>query len=104
MQRKNRSGRWTVPPTGHKKGGGIQGISAASAARAKTLSGALGTRLDLLKQTKAFKDGSTKVERTVRVYTNYGETEAEFYFHTALKKYKGMLEFYQLRIIKRQTL
>ena len=45
MQRKNRSGRWTVSPTGHKKGGGIQGISAASAARAETLSDALGTRL-----------------------------------------------------------
>ena len=45
MQRKNRSGRWTVSPTGHKKGGGIQGISAASAARAETLSDSLGTRL-----------------------------------------------------------
>ena len=45
MQRKDRSGRWTVPPTGHKKGGGIQGISAASVARAETLSDALGTRL-----------------------------------------------------------
>ena len=30
-----------------QKGGGIQGISAASAARAETLSDALGTRLDL---------------------------------------------------------
>ena len=47
MQRKNRSGRWTVSPTGHKKWGGIQGISAASAARAETLSDALGTRLNL---------------------------------------------------------
>ena len=37
-------------------------------------------------------------------YTNYGETDAEFYFHTLLKKYKRMLEFYQLRNIKRQTL
>ena len=45
-----------------------------------------------------------KVEGTVRVYTNYGETEAEFYFHTTLKKYKGMIEIYQLRNIKRQTL
>ena len=45
MRRKDRSGRWTVPPTGHKKGGGIQGISAASVARAETLSDALGTRL-----------------------------------------------------------
>ena len=26
MRRKNRSGRWTVPPTGHKKGGDIKGI------------------------------------------------------------------------------
>ena len=45
--KKNRSGRWTVPPTGHKKGGGggIQGISTASAARAETLCDALGTRL-----------------------------------------------------------
>ena len=47
-------------------------------------------------------DGIMKIERTV--HANYGETEAEFYFHTALKKYKGMLEFYQLRITKRQTL
>ena len=45
-----------------------------------------------------------KVEGTVRVYTNYGETEAEFYFHTTLKKYKRMIELYQLRNIKRQTL
>ena len=48
MRRKDRSGRWTVPPTGHKKGGGIQGIqgiSTASVARAETLSDALGTRL-----------------------------------------------------------
>ena len=48
MRRKDRSGRWTVPPTGHKKGGGgggIQGISGASVARAETLSDALGTRL-----------------------------------------------------------
>ena len=43
MQRKNRSGRWTVPPTGHNKGGGIQGIRTVSAARAETLSDALGT-------------------------------------------------------------
>ena len=42
---KNRSGRWKVPPTGHKKGGGIQGIRTASAAGAETLSDALGTRL-----------------------------------------------------------
>ena len=50
-RKKNRSGRWTVPPTGHKKGGGcgIQGISAASAARAETLSDALGTRLGVSK-------------------------------------------------------
>ena len=61
---------------------------------------------------KVFKDGSTKkcakfksVERiTVHVYANYGETEAESYFHTTLKKYKGMLEFYQLRITRRQAL
>ena len=33
MQQKDRSGRSTVPPTGHKKGGDIQGISTASAAR-----------------------------------------------------------------------
>ena len=48
---------------------------------------------------KVLKDGNTKVERTVllNVYANYGETEAEFYFHSTLKKYKGMLEFYQLR-------
>ena len=52
---------------------------------------------------KAFKDGSTKVERTVRVLPIDGETEAEFYFHTTLK-YNGMLEFYQLRNIKRHTL
>ena len=45
MRRKNRSGRWKVPPTGHKKGGGIQGIRTASAAGAKKLSDALGTRL-----------------------------------------------------------
>ena len=45
MQRKNRSGRCTVSPTGHENGGGIQGISTASAARAETLSDALGTRL-----------------------------------------------------------
>ena len=44
------------------------------------------------------------VERTVHAYANYGETGAEFYVHTMLKKYKGMLEFYQLRITKRQTL
>ena len=31
------------------------------------------------------------------------ETEDEFYFHTTLKKYKGMIELYQLRNIKRQT-
>ena len=47
MRGKDRSGRWTVPPTGHKKGGGIQGISSASVARAETLSDALGTRLDI---------------------------------------------------------
>ena len=45
MRQKDRSGRWTVPPTGHKKGGGIQDISTASVARAETLSDALGTRL-----------------------------------------------------------
>ena len=45
MRRKNRSGRWTVPPTGHKKGGDIQGMRTASAAGAETLSDALGTRL-----------------------------------------------------------
>ena len=45
MLRKNRSGRWKVSPTGHKKGGGIQGIRTASAAGAETLSDALGTRL-----------------------------------------------------------
>ena len=46
-----------------------------------------------------------KVEGAVRVYTDYGETEAEFYFHTTLKKYKGMIEeLYQLRNIKGQTL
>ena len=45
-----------------------------------------------------------KVEGTVGVYTDYGETEAEFYFHTTLRKYKGMIELYQLRNIKRQTL
>ena len=45
MRRKNRSGHWTVPPTGHKKGGGIQGIRTASAAGVETLSDALGTRL-----------------------------------------------------------
>ena len=43
--KKNRSGRWTVTPTGHKKGGDIQGIRIASAAGAETLSDALGTRL-----------------------------------------------------------
>ena len=43
---------------------------------------------------------AARKERTVRVYTNYGETDPEFYFHTALKKYKGMLEFYQLRNIE----
>ena len=42
MQRKNRSGRWTVPPTGHKKGVDIHGIRTASAAGAETLSDALG--------------------------------------------------------------
>ena len=47
MRRKDRSGRWTVPPTGHKIGGGIQGISPASVARAETLSDALGTRLQI---------------------------------------------------------
>ena len=45
MRRKNRSGRWTVPPTGHKKGADVQGIRTASAAGAETLSDALGTRL-----------------------------------------------------------
>ena len=45
MRQKIRSGRWTVPPTGHKKGGGIQGIRTANAAGAETLSDALGTRL-----------------------------------------------------------
>ena len=45
MRRKNCSRRWTVPPTGHKKGGDIQGIRTASAAGAETLSDALGTRL-----------------------------------------------------------
>ena len=43
--KKNPSGRWTVPSTGHKKGGGIQGISTASTARVEMLSDALGTRL-----------------------------------------------------------
>ena len=38
-----------------KRGGGIQGISAASAARAETLSDALGTRLED-KQTGDFKN------------------------------------------------
>ena len=42
---KNRSGRWKVPPTGHKKGR-IQGIRTASAAGAEKLSDALGTRLN----------------------------------------------------------
>ena len=45
MRRKNRSGRWKVPPTGHKKGGGIQGIRTASAAGAEMLFDALSTRL-----------------------------------------------------------
>ena len=45
MRQKIRSGCWTVPPTGHKKGGGIQGIRTANAAGAETLSDALGTRL-----------------------------------------------------------
>ena len=45
MRRKYRSGRWKVPPTGHKKGGGVQGIRTASAAGAETLFDALGTRL-----------------------------------------------------------
>ena len=43
-----------------------------------------------------------KVEGTVGVHTNYGKTEAEFYFHTTLKKYNGIIELYQLRNIKRQ--
>ena len=47
--KKNRSGRWTVSPTGNKKGAGIQGISTASAARAETLFDALGTRLQAYK-------------------------------------------------------
>ena len=50
MRQKIRSGRWTVPPTGHKKGGGIQGIRTASAAGAETLSDALGTRLTYQRQ------------------------------------------------------
>ena len=50
-----------------------------------------------LNKTKAFKDGSTKVERTPHVCANFGETETEFYFQTTLKKCKGMLEFYELQ-------
>ena len=61
MQRKNRSGRWTVSPTGHKKGGGIQGISRASAARAETLSDALGTRLLMSSIIKAVLRTRTKL-------------------------------------------
>ena len=56
MRQKIRSGRWTVPPTGHKKGGGIQGIRTASAAGAETLSDALGTRLQLLLKFKDVSD------------------------------------------------
>ena len=43
--KKNRSERWTVSQLDTKRGGGIQGISTASAARAETLSDALGARL-----------------------------------------------------------
>ena len=45
---RKRSALWTVPATGHKKGGDIQGIRTASAAGAETLSDALGTRLAYL--------------------------------------------------------
>ena len=69
----------------------------------RTLHSALSSKWkrDLLKQSKVFKDGSTKVERTTHVY---GETATKVYFHTTSKKYKEMLEVYQLRITKRQTL
>ena len=66
MRRKNRSGRWTVPPTGHKKGGGIQGIRTASAARAETLSDALGTRLLVTKFEKKGGVGNLTLDHSLR--------------------------------------
>ena len=62
------------------------------------------SKRDLLKQNQSFQRWQHKSGKNSMCL--YQKTEAKCYFHTTLKhcKYNGMLEFYQLRNIKRQTL